>query len=81
MIANVEQHKARNKLMEFNEKVLFVRATLKLSQNKLAEELKVGVATINRWETKKTKPNKRDAYAFELYCKKHDVKFIGEENK
>lgn len=67
--------------MEFNEKVLFVRATLKLSQIKLAQELQVGVATINRWETKKTVPNKRDAYAFDLYCKKHNIKFDGDDEK
>lgn len=67
--------------MEFNEKVLFVRATLKLSQIKLAQELQVGVATINRWETKKTVPNKRDAYAFDLYCKMHNIKFDGDDEK
>ena len=67
--------------MEFNEKVLYVRAILKLSQSQLAKELQVGVATINRWETKKTSPNKRDAYAFELYCKKHQIVFDGGETK
>lgn len=61
--------------MKFNEKVLYVRAILKLSQSQLAKELQVGVATINRWETRKTTPNKRDAYAFELYCKKHKIVF------
>lgn len=64
--------------MEFKDKVLHVRAVLKLSQTQLSQELGVGIATINRWETGKTKPNKRDQYAFNLYCEKKKIVFNDE---
>ena len=66
--------------MEFNEKVLYVRAILKLSQIQLAKELKVSLATINRWETAKTFPNKLDEYSFNLFCNKNNINF-DEESK
>lgn len=61
--------------MELEEKILFVRATMKLSQLQLAKKLGVGVATINRWESGKTNPNKRDLYSFNLYCAQNNIKF------
>ena len=59
--------------MEFKDKVLHVRAVLKLSQTELSQELGVGIATISRWETGKTIPNKRDQYLFNLYCEKKKI--------
>lgn len=41
--------------MEFSEKVLFVRIKLNLSKTELVENLNVSFATINKWETGKTK--------------------------
>ena len=61
--------------MDFKYKVLHVRAVLKLSQMQLSKELNVGIATINRWETGKTRPNKRDQYVFDLFCKKNEILF------
>lgn len=56
--------------MEFSEKVLFVRAKLNLSQTELAEKLNVSFATINRWETGKTKPSKKLLFLLEYFVKK-----------
>lgn len=61
--------------MEFKDKVLHVRALLKLSQTELSQELGVGIATVCRWETGRTKPNKRDQYVFNLYCEKNNITF------
>ena len=55
--------------MEFNEKLIYVRAKLNLSQTELAKELKVSTVTICRWETGKVKPNKKAEYVLEQYCK------------
>ena len=66
--------------MEFKEKLLYVRATLKLSQTEMAEQLGVGSATVSRWESGKCIPNKRDEYIFNLYCKAHHVVFPEENN-
>lgn len=56
-------------LMNFQEKLLYVRAKLNLSQTELARKLGVSFSTINRWETGKVVPTKKAVLAFELYCK------------
>ena len=59
--------------MEFSEKVLFVRAKLNLSQTELAEKLNVSFATINRWETGKTKPSKKAIISFRIFCEENNI--------
>ena len=61
--------------MNFNEKVLYVRALLGLTQSELAKELNVSFATINRWENDKVKPSKKMEYIFKIFCKNKNVKF------
>lgn len=59
--------------MNFQEKILYVRAKLNLSQTELAKELGVSFSTINRWETGKVVPTKKAVLAFELYCKEKNM--------
>lgn len=61
--------------MEFKEKLLYARAVLKYSQTKMAEELGVSYATINRWENGNNAPSKTMIVLFENYCKKHGITF------
>ena len=61
--------------MDFAEKVKFVRSQLKLSQEELAHELGVSVATINRWENGNYQPSRLAKKAFEDYCKENDIVF------
>lgn len=65
--------------MEFKEKLLYIRAKLNLTQTELANKLNVSFATINRWETGKVNPTKKAEYAFEMFCKEHNIKFEGVE--
>lgn len=61
--------------MSFAEKIKFVRAKLKLSQEDLARELGVSFATINRWENGNYNPSKLAQKAFEEFCKKNNLDF------
>ena len=61
--------------MEFKDKVYQARMRLGLSQETFAKELKVGIASINRWENGATKPNKLKEYAFVEYCKAKGIVF------
>lgn len=65
--------------MNFAEKVKYVRATLKLSQEDLAHELGVSFATINRWENGSYNPSRLAKKAFEDFCEKRTIN-ISEEN-
>ena len=44
--------------MEFKDKMIYARAMLKYRQAKMAEELGVSFATINRWENGNNSPSK-----------------------
>lgn len=59
----------------FQEKILYVRAKLNLTQTELARELEVSFSIINRWETGKVVPAKKAVLAFELYCKEKRTKY------
>lgn len=61
--------------MNFQEKLLYVRAKLNFSQTELARELGVSFSTINRWETGKVVPTKKAVLFFELYCKEKKLSF------
>ena len=61
--------------MEFKDKLLYVRAVLKYSQTKMAEELGVSYATINRWENGINTPSKTMIVLFKKYCKKNNINF------
>ena len=59
--------------MLIQEKLIYARAKLNLSQESLARELKVSFATINRWEKGRTTPSKRYIILFEEFCKEHNI--------
>lgn len=61
--------------MEFKEKLVYVRATLNLTQTELAKELNVSFTTVNRWETGKIRPSKKAEMSLEIFCKKNQIKF------
>lgn len=56
--------------MTFGEKVKSARLQLFLSQEKLAKELGVSFATINRWERGLCESNYDGQKAFRDFCKK-----------
>ena len=65
--------------MEFSEKVKEARKRGNFSQEDMAHQLGVSFATVNRWESGKTKPSKLDLKAFEDFCKEKSIVFEREE--
>lgn len=61
--------------MKFADKVLQVRLQLNMSQERLAKELKVASATVNRWEKGHTEPKILTKYRFDEFCKKNGIIF------
>ena len=61
--------------MTFGEKVKSARLQLFLSQEKIAKELGVSFATINRWERGLCEPNYVWQKAFHDFCEKNHVNF------
>ena len=57
--------------MRFSEKVHYARIKLGYSQERLAQELHVSFATINRWENGKTEPLYRKARLVSVNRRKH----------
>ena len=60
--------------MEFKDKLIYVRAKLKITQDTLAKELGVSFATINRWENGNTKPSKTAIVNFNEFCENNNIK-------
>lgn len=63
----------RRTIMEFKDKVKYVRKKLYLSQEMMAKELGVAFATVNRWESGRCHPNYRAQKAFAEFCKTNAV--------
>lgn len=61
--------------MEFKDKLIYARATLKYSQSKMAKELGVSYATVNRWENGNNAPSKTMIILFDNFCKQHNINF------
>ena len=61
--------------MNFSDKLIYVRKKLFLSQQAIANELNVSYATVNRWETGKTKPTYKTLKLIDDYCKNHNIEF------
>ena len=65
--------------MEFSEKVKEARKKVNFSQEDMAHQLGVSFATVNRWESGKTKPSKLALKAFEDFCKEKSIVLEREE--
>ncbi len=61
--------------MNFAEQIRHIRQTQFLSQESLAKELGVSFATVNRWESGKTKPTYKTLKLINDYCQKNDIIF------
>lgn len=61
--------------MEFFEKIKIVREKLGISQERLAKELGVSFATVNRWESGKFMPNYKAMRIFEEFCRTNEINF------
>ena len=66
-------------LMSFQEKLLYVRAKLNLTQTELAKELGVSFSTINRWETGKVIPTRKAVIVLKYIVKVSKSFFCGEK--
>ncbi|MDE6059378.1 MAG: helix-turn-helix domain-containing protein [Clostridia bacterium] len=65
--------------MTFSEQVVQVREQLRISQEKLAQELNISHATVSIWESGKHSPQTRYRMLFENFCRNHGISFSGTE--
>lgn len=61
--------------MNFAEDIKKLRRKLLLSQEDFANELGISYATVNRWETGKSKPTYKNMKLIDEYCKKNLINF------
>lgn len=61
--------------MNFAEKIKQIRQKGLLSQEAFAKELGVSFATINRWESGKTKPTYKTMKLIDAYCRNNGIDF------
>jgi len=67
--------------MNFPEQIKHIRQQQFLSQESFAKELGVSFATVNRWESGKTKPTYKTLKILAEYCERNGIAFTtGEEN-
>ena len=61
--------------MSFAEDIKKLRLSAILTQEEFAKEVGVSFATVNRWETGKSKPTIKSMKLIDEYCKKNDIDF------
>lgn len=61
--------------MTFANSIIQLRSELRISQKELAEQLNISVATVNRWENGRTKPNKMTLFVIRDFCKSKNITF------
>ena len=61
--------------MSFAEDIKKLRLSAILTQEEFAKEVGVSFATVNRWETGKSKPTIKAMKLIDEYCKKNDLDF------
>ena len=62
-------------LMSFCDDIRTIRQKCFLSQEAFAKELGVSFATVNRWESGKTKPTYRAMKLIDAFCMKNGIEF------
>lgn len=65
--------------MTVSQNIKKIRTQCLLSQEAFAKELNVSFATVNRWETGKTKPNYRAIKCLSEFCKARNIEFTADE--
>lgn len=61
--------------MNFSEKIKQIRQQQFLSQEAFAKELGVSFATVNRWESGKTRPTYKTMKLIDGYCRSNSIDF------
>ena len=61
--------------MNFSERIKQLRQQRFLSQEAFAKELGVSFATVNRWESGKTKPTYKTMKLIDDYCRSNGIDF------
>lgn len=61
--------------MNFSEKIKQIRQQRFLSQEAFAKELGVSFATVNRWESGKSKPTYKTMKSIDDYCRSNGIDF------
>lgn len=61
--------------MNFCDDIRTIRQKCFLSQEAFAKELGVSFATVNRWESGKTRPTYRTMKLIDDFCKKNNIVF------
>lgn len=61
--------------MNFSEKIKQIRQQRILSQEAFAKELGVSFATVNRWESGKTRPTYKTMKLIDGYCRSNSIDF------
>lgn len=67
--------------MEYSKMVLKIRAKLNITQQQLADILKVNFATVNRWENNKRTPSKRYIILLEELYENNNIDFLRSKSK
>lgn len=61
--------------MNFSEKIKILRQKQFLSQEAFAKELGISFATVNRWESGKTRPTYKTMKLIDSYCRSNNIDF------
>ena len=61
--------------MVLADQIRIMRQKLFMSQEAFANELNVSLATVNRWETGKSRPNLVTMKQIKAFCDDHDVNY------
>lgn len=68
-------------IMSFSDEIRLTRQKALMTQDEFAKEIKVSVATINRWEKGKARPNITAIKHIKEFCKINNYPFDTLENE
>ena len=67
--------------MSLSDSIKLIRQKALLNQQEFADELDVGLTTVNRWEVGKSIPNISAMKKIKAYCEKHALSYELVENE